>query len=178
MATKLDIIERIADRTGTAKAQIGDFLNALIDVIAEEISTQSDCRIRGFGTIAPVVSRKRIGVNPQTRERMKVPQKVRVRFRPGKKLTRAAAVATARNGLKDLASLMVSELLLYNSGDIDEGIRDGNLEARLGRKLTDARESFASRVPEGLEGESDLFESTFQELIAKRARAIEAIKQM
>lgn len=176
MLTQKEIIEAVSSRVNIAPVTIRDTISALIDIIADQISAEKDCRIHGLGTFKTVQSQKRIGRNPASGDAMKIPTKVRVRFRPGFRLKESANKATQVLKLHDIAKLMVSELLLYNSNEIDRGIREGNVYQVLDTKLKDARENFVSRIPDGVKADISIFEEAFKRFIEKRKKAIESMK--
>ncbi len=167
-----EIIDTIAGNTDTDPATVRSILKALNCVIKDELADENPCRIYGLGTFTPVKSKKRIGRNPQTGDNIRISAKFRLRFRPGKDLKSGLQHATVVNDLREMANLMVSELLLYNSSEIDEGIKNNDLDIRLNKQLADARENFRKRVPEGITDSESIFESAWLHFIRKRTRAI------
>ncbi|HPQ41793.1 MAG TPA: HU family DNA-binding protein [bacterium] len=176
MLTQKDIVDKLGAMLDMNPKQVKTVIDGLIDVIAEEMANHRDCRIHGLGTFKTVKSRKRIGRNPASGDAMKIPSKIRIRFRPGYRLKEGAEKATQVLKLHEIAKLMVSELLLYNSAEIDQGIRDGNLEKALESKLKDARENFLSRIPKGVQADINIFEYAWKRFIDKRRKALESMK--
>ncbi|MBN1295552.1 HU family DNA-binding protein [bacterium] len=176
MLTQKDIIDAISDRIGVPAAKTKAMIDTLIDLVALELAAERDCRIHGFGTFKAVKSQKRIGRNPASGDAMKIPAKIRIRFRPGYRLKAGADTATQVLKLHEIAKLMVSELLLYNSPEIDRGIRENNLEKILEDKLKDARENFSSRIPKGIDADISIFEHAWEKFIDKRKKALETMK--
>lgn len=176
MLTQKDIVEKIGSKVDAPVPVIRDVLEALIEVIAGEIALEKDCRIHGMGTFKAVPTKKRIGRNPISGDAMKIPARVRVRFRPGFRLKEGAERATQVLKLHEIAKLMVSELLLYNSNEIDRGIRDGDVHKVLESKLKDARENFISRIPPGVAADVSIFENAFDRFVEKRKKALESMR--
>ncbi|MCD4653132.1 HU family DNA-binding protein, partial [bacterium] len=155
--------------------QVRKIFTSLIHLVRDEVAAEKSCRIFGLGTFQTIKSKKRIGRNPKTGDAIKIPQKIKIRFRPGKELRTGMQTATKTLKLNELASLMVSELLLYNSRTIDEGIRNNDLAERLEKQLIDARENFKKRIPANIANGMDIFENTWSYFIRKRERAIAAM---
>ncbi len=174
--TKREIINQISKSTAVHPDTVNRILQELVTLAGEEISCERRFRIHGLGSFFPVTTGRRVGRNPKTGEMLKVPRKVRIRFRPGKYLRRGATRATDKLKMKEIASLMVSELMLYHSQDIDAGIRNNDLNQRMGAKLQDARENYLSRIPEGVEKNTQFFDEAWNTLVAKRSRALDAMQ--
>ena len=171
-----EIVTRLAEENDLPDSKARSVLTSLIQLVADEVSAGRPCRVSGLGTFRPVIRKTRICYNPRTREPIKVGKRMRVQFRPGHRTMRAVQRATELMDLRDLAHLMASELLLYNSAEIDQGIRNQDLEERLKGKLSDARESFLARIPAGVSDGMEIFEEALQDLINKRSMALDALQ--
>ncbi len=176
MLTQKEILDKISCQVNLPIGTVKEVLNSFIEVVEEELGSNKDCRYHGLGTFKAVTTKKRIGRNPYSGDAMKIPTKVRVRFRPGYRLRLAADGASEILKLHEIAKLMVSELLLYNSKEIDDGIKADNLEKMLESKLKDARENFLSRIPEGVNADIAIFNSAWNRFIMKRKKALETMK--
>ncbi len=84
--TKQDLIDAIAKKVGASKAQVGEFLNALLDEIKKSLAKGKEVTLTGFGTFRVVKRKARTGRNPQTGEEIKIPAQKVPRFKPGKAL--------------------------------------------------------------------------------------------
>jgi len=86
MATtsKKDLINRIAENTGTkqvvAKTVIQEFFNEVIS----ELGKGNRLEFRDFGVFETRTARARIAQNPKTLQRVQVPAKRRVVFKAGR----------------------------------------------------------------------------------------------
>ena len=84
---KVELAEAVAQKTGMAKAEAEKAINAMVDVISEQIKTGNEVSITGFGSFSVSNRAARMGVNPQNpTEKIQIPA-VRVpKFKAGKGL--------------------------------------------------------------------------------------------
>ena len=83
---KNDLIEKIAGETGLMKRDVRAAVNATLGVISCTLEGGEKVTLVGFGTFQAVDRKARSGRNPQTGERMQIPDKRVPRFRAGKVL--------------------------------------------------------------------------------------------
>jgi DNA-binding protein HU-beta len=85
--TKTALIEALAAQLGVTKKLAGDFINAFVEVVEDQLKRGGEVRIQGFGTFKVSNRAARMGVNPQNpSQKIKIPaMKVPV-FRAGKGL--------------------------------------------------------------------------------------------
>ena len=88
---KTELIEAVATRSKTTKAQTTAMLNELLEVIQQTIASGNDVQLVGFGTFSVTERAGREGRNPATGVTMTIPAKKVVKFKPGKTLSDAAA---------------------------------------------------------------------------------------
>jgi len=88
---KQELIRRIAERAGKSRKEASDILEATLDSIRDSLKNGEEVRLVGFGSFKVRTTAGRTGINPQTRERITVGPKQRVRFAPGKELNDAVA---------------------------------------------------------------------------------------
>jgi DNA-binding protein HU-beta len=81
---KTELIEAIATRSNTTKAQTTAMLNELLEVIQQTIASGNDVQLVGFGTFSVTERAGREGRNPATGETITIPAKKVVKFKPGK----------------------------------------------------------------------------------------------
>ena len=82
---KQDVINEIqAKIEGTTKKQCGEFLAAFESVIYEALGRGEEVKITGFGTYKTRKLAAREGTNPQTKEKMKIPESIIPAFKAGK----------------------------------------------------------------------------------------------
>ena len=74
---KTELVEEIAQRTDSSKAQAQRYTDTLEKVLTEALKGGEEVQITGFGKFYVREQKAREGVNPQTRERIRIPaQKV------------------------------------------------------------------------------------------------------
>ena len=88
---KTEIISRLAQSNGKSQKETSEVVNATLDAIRDALKAGDEVRIVGFGSFAVKTAAARTGVNPQTRAKIQIPAKQRVRFSPGKELNDAVA---------------------------------------------------------------------------------------
>lgn len=86
--TKYEIVQAIAQETGIHHAQVKGTIQHLLDLITDTIVEEGRIELRGFGVfeLREVAARK--AQNPRTGEKIDVPARLRVRFKPSKEMTR------------------------------------------------------------------------------------------
>ena len=81
--TKKDIVLRVASETGLKQLDVKKVVQRSLDAIVDSLSKGDTVELRNFG-ILKVKSRKgRTGRNPRTGEKVPVPPKRVVTFKPG-----------------------------------------------------------------------------------------------
>ena len=85
MTTK-ELITNIAKRSGLAKSQVADLLDATEDAIVQQLLDGKSVQIQGFGTLEVRQKKERISVHPKTGERTMIPPKQQVAFKPTQNL--------------------------------------------------------------------------------------------
>ncbi len=84
--TKTSLVQEIATSLGISKTQAENFLNSFIDIVTNNLKKGNEITITGFGTFKKTVRQARQGVNPQTREKIQIPESVTVSFKAGRTL--------------------------------------------------------------------------------------------
>ena len=87
--TKTDLVDRVADKAETSKAEAKRVLDAMLDVVTESLSSGDNVTLTGFGTFEVRDVKARTGVNPRTKERIQIPASKRAAFKPGAVLKRS-----------------------------------------------------------------------------------------
>lgn len=83
------LIEVIAKETKFSKSVCKDVLETFVKTIEQSLKKGKAVVFTGFGTFDVAKRKERIGVNPATRAKMKIPAKKVPKFRPGKQLKEA-----------------------------------------------------------------------------------------
>ena len=86
MMNKKELIERIAGSTGKSKADVKDVVERAIDLMIDELKQGHPVRLVGFGQFEVKKRAAREGRNPQTGEKITIPETVTPTFVAGKTL--------------------------------------------------------------------------------------------
>lgn len=89
--TKNDLIKRVVAKTGKTNKDVTEIISSALETIRECLEAGEEVRLINFGVFSVKKTAARPGVNPKTREKMEVPEKMRVKFAPGKELNDAVA---------------------------------------------------------------------------------------
>ena len=84
--TKLELVNAIAEKTGSTKKSAEASLNALTEIITESLKKGDKIQLVGFGTFEVRKRAARKGKNPQTQEEIKIPASKAPAFKAGKAL--------------------------------------------------------------------------------------------
>ena len=69
---KTELVERIAEETDTPKSEAQKYLEALEEIVSNELKSGGEVQITGFGKFYVQERKAREGRNPQTGEKMKI----------------------------------------------------------------------------------------------------------
>jgi DNA-binding protein HU-beta len=81
----------MAKRSGKTLKESGEVVSTTLEAIRDALEGGDEVRLVGFGSFAVRTAAARMGVNPRTRARIKIPAKKRVRFSAGKGLSDAVS---------------------------------------------------------------------------------------
>lgn len=84
--TKQQLIEQLAARTHTTKAEAQRNLEALTAILAEALHKGDRIQLPGLGTFDIQATAARTGRNPKTGEPLQIAAKNKVRFKAGSEL--------------------------------------------------------------------------------------------
>jgi DNA-binding protein HU-beta len=83
---KLDIVNRVADRTGVPKQKAEQVVDALFNAMKDALAKGRRIELRGFGVFVVKARKRGIGRNPRTGKEVPIPAGKTIRFKPGKDL--------------------------------------------------------------------------------------------
>jgi nucleoid DNA-binding protein len=69
---KTELVEKIAEETDTPKSEAQKYLEALEEIVSNELKSGGEVQITGFGKFYVQERKAREGRNPQTGEKMKI----------------------------------------------------------------------------------------------------------
>ncbi len=84
--SKQEVIEMMAEKAEISKAAAGRALDAAFDAITEGLKKEGKVTFVGFGTFSAKKRAAREGINPLTKEAIKIPEKTVASFKAGSKL--------------------------------------------------------------------------------------------
>ena len=84
--TKADFIVKYSDKTGETKKRTGELVDSFLLTIQENLLKGEAVQFVGWGTFQVQKKPEKIGRNPKTGEKIKIPAKKVVKFKVGKKL--------------------------------------------------------------------------------------------
>ncbi|MBQ0158409.1 MAG: HU family DNA-binding protein [Bacteroidales bacterium] len=84
--TNKEFISTIAARTDMSADQVQACIDALTSAIADNLEEGDALAVQGFGTFEVKKKLERVVVNPNTKQRMLVPPKLTINFRPSNTL--------------------------------------------------------------------------------------------
>ena len=84
--SKGELVDFIAAEAGVSKAEAGRVLDATLAGITKGLKKDGKVALVGFGTFSAKKRAAREGINPLTKEPMKIPAKNVVSFKAGAKL--------------------------------------------------------------------------------------------
>ena len=86
---KIAVVDAVASKTGLSKKEAGMAVEAVLDVVSEALVKGEQVTFTGFGNF--MVSRRaaRVGINPATKEKIKIPAVTVPKFKAGKALKEA-----------------------------------------------------------------------------------------
>lgn len=87
--TKADLINILIQEMGMSKKNAEAVVNTFLGSMIESLKKGEGIELRGFGSFRIRERRPRVGRNPQTGEKVNVPAKKIVYFKPGKELKEA-----------------------------------------------------------------------------------------
>lgn len=84
--SKTELVEIIAEKAEISKAAAARALDAALDGIATGLKKEGKVTLVGFGTFSAKKRKAREGINPLTKEPLKIPAKTVASFKAGSKL--------------------------------------------------------------------------------------------
>jgi DNA-binding protein HU-beta/integration host factor subunit beta len=86
--TKNDIAQYIAEQTGLRMVKAKVIVQWVLDLMTESIVNEGGLEFRGFGTFVLVMHEARMARNPRTGEKVQVPRRRVVQFKPGTEMAK------------------------------------------------------------------------------------------
>lgn len=83
---KAELIELLSSKVGVSKRQAETMLETFMEAVIQELKKGEEVALSGFGTFSARKRAERMGINPQTKEKIRIPAVVVPKFKPGKTL--------------------------------------------------------------------------------------------
>ncbi|MCM1474871.1 MAG: HU family DNA-binding protein [Muribaculaceae bacterium] len=83
---KSDLVNEIAAKAQLNKTQAKAALDACLESISQALANENKIQLIGFGTFAIVDKPERQGINPATKEKITIPARKVVKFKPADSL--------------------------------------------------------------------------------------------
>src|ERR1700693_253413 len=92
--TKKELIDRIADNSGSRRVQVKKVVQQFLDEIVNELGKGNRLEFRDFGVFETKIRKARKAQNPKTLEPVEVPEKRTVKFKVGRLMKQKLAART------------------------------------------------------------------------------------
>lgn len=83
---KLQLVKAVSEKTGLTQVTTKDVVDAVLEVISDELVKDEKVVLAGFGTFEVKERAERMGRNPQSGEAMLIGSSKNVKFKSGKAL--------------------------------------------------------------------------------------------
>lgn len=83
---KKDLVDEIAAKAGLNKVAAKAALEACLESIGDALAKGDKVQLVGFGTFSVVEKPERVGINPQTKEKITIAARKTVKFKPAAEL--------------------------------------------------------------------------------------------
>lgn len=83
---KSELVKAMSDETGLTQKDVEKVLNSFVNQVSNALANKDKVQLVGFGTFETRERAERTGVNPQTKEQIKIPATTAPAFKAGKAL--------------------------------------------------------------------------------------------
>ncbi len=83
---KEELVEKLAKKMKVSKSAARESLNTILDEISGSLKKGKDVTLTGFGTFSVAKRKARQGINPRTKEKIKIAASKVPKFKPGQAL--------------------------------------------------------------------------------------------
>lgn len=89
--TKKELADQVAQKVDLSKKDAAAAVDAVLEAITNSLKKGQKVQLVGFGTFEVRKRKARTGINPQTKEKIKIPASKAPAFSPGKALKAAVS---------------------------------------------------------------------------------------
>jgi DNA-binding protein HU-beta len=86
---KQELAKLLSEKTQKSQKDSSEFIDAFIEIVSDTLSKDKEVSITGFGKFYVSNRAAREGINPQTKEKIKLPESKLPMFKAGTKLKEA-----------------------------------------------------------------------------------------
>lgn len=86
---KTELINAVAEKSGLTKVDAKAAVEAVVATVTEALAKGDKIALVGFGTLSVAEKGERTGINPRTKETIKIAARKVVKFKQGAELTAA-----------------------------------------------------------------------------------------
>ena len=97
---KTELVAAVAEKAGVSKKDAATAVDAVFEVIGDELQKKEKVQLLGFGTFQTSERKARTGRNPQTGEDIKIAAATLPAFKPGKALKEKVNTKPAKKSKK------------------------------------------------------------------------------
>jgi integration host factor subunit beta len=123
--TKKEIVKQIADRIGLTQLKTKEIVQQTFNAIVETLMTEGRIELRNFGVFEVKERKPRKARNPRTGEKVDVPSKFVVTFKPGKEMEEKVRQLQAAGDAKKHATARDEDEADHLDGEDENGL-DGH----------------------------------------------------
>jgi DNA-binding protein HU-beta len=84
--TKAEFVDKLAEKGQTTKKHASDAIELVFQTIADALVAGQEISVPGFGKFSIVLRKARSGINPRTKEKIKIKAAKAPKFSPAKAL--------------------------------------------------------------------------------------------
>jgi integration host factor subunit beta len=143
--TKKEIVKQISDRIGLTQLKTKEIVQQTFDAIVDTLITERRIELRNFGVFEVKERKPRKARNPRTGEKVDVPSKFVVTFKPGKEMEEKVRQLQAEAAGRALGKSPREAQRLLAESALDD--RDENGVEEHGEPVGAAKGDRPSKVP-------------------------------
>lgn len=84
--TKAEFVDKLAEKGQTTKKHASEAIDLVFSTISDALVAGEEISVPGFGKFSVVVRQARSGINPRTKEKIKIEETKAPKFSPAKAL--------------------------------------------------------------------------------------------
>jgi nucleoid DNA-binding protein len=96
--TKKDLARAVSERTGIPQTQVHEYVQRVLGTMLETLASEGRVELRNFGIFEVQQRAARKARNPRTGEKVDVPEKYVVSFKPGRVMQQRVENGRRRDG--------------------------------------------------------------------------------